>query len=278
MPTVNPYGRDAERQIAAVKCWMVLRGAACSTGPAPWAGPWTSRSGGDGRIDQQAAVAELVDWAVSLPHPCAEAAVSGGTKYEPVPLGDAHAFLQRTLDRPTWLGTSHLMVTAGAELRSVDVLSQYGFAAASRAVRNGAPLDWQQAVEETRDLLTSAGSWCTHAHLTRGSGSMGLSANQPDGDRRVDNPWASNWHDWSEFVTQGGFFDAYGVMRLPAHLRAQVEPPWHVSDLPDGQMVAEHPDLPAWFAASRIDDPTLQHARAVLGDALLDRSGEKIRA
>ena len=215
LPTTNPWGRDAEDVVAAIKCWMVLRGRR----PDGWSGPrgwpldrpyWQTSD-----EDVDAALVELVDWAVSLPGRGAVAAVSSTVDtFVPVPLNDAYTFMRRTQERFTFTMVNHLVVTAGNDLRSVDLRPREGLVAASEGVRSGKALDWRTSVHNAHTLLSAVGEWCAYGHLTRGAGTMSTSTLNPDGDRQVGNPWASRLEDWAELVIGGGFIDAYAIMRL----------------------------------------------------------------
>ena len=227
--------------------------------------------------DVDAALVELVDWAVSLPGRGAVAAVSStGDTYVPVPLKDAYTFMRRTQERFTFTMVNHLIVTAGNDLRSVDLRPREGLVAASEGVRGGKALDWRTSVHSVRTLLSALGEWCAYGHLTRGAGTMSVSTLTPEGDRRVGNPWASRLEDWAELVTGGGFIDAYAIMRLPISDRVQVEAVWQVSDLSVASILADHPDQAVWFSQPRVDASALDTARRSLGTSLIDRSQERV--
>lgn len=277
LPRTNPWGRDAEHAVAAIKCWMVLRGQR----PDGWSGPrgWGLERPYWQTSDDEvaAALVELVDWAVSLPGQGTVAAVSStvGT-YVPVPLEDAYAFMRRTQERLTFTMVNKLIVTAGKDFRSVDLRSREGLVAASEGVCGGKALDWRTSVHNAHTLLSTAGAWCAYGHLTRGTGTMSVSTLAPDGDREVGNPWISRSEDWAELVTGGGFFDAYAIMRLPTSVRAQVEAEWQITALPVGSILATHPDQAAWFSQSRVNASALDTARRSLGTSLIDRSQERV--
>ena len=228
--------------------------------------------------DVDAALAELVEWAVSLPGRGAVAAVSStvGT-FVPVPLSDAYAFMHRTQQRFTFEMVNTLVVTSGNDFRSVDLRQRGGLIAASEGVRGGKTLDWLAAASHMRELLAAAGEWCAYGHLVRDVGTSSTSTLSPDGDHQIGNPWASRKENWAELVTGGGFFDAYAVMRLPAATRQQVAAQWNVVDLSASCILAEHPDQAAWLAQPRTDPATLDTARRSLGEALIDRSQERVR-
>lgn len=278
LPAVNPLGRDTERAMSAIKCWIVVRGQR----PADWQGPFgwpMKRPVWDvSAADRLAALRALVDWTTALPARGATAAVTGiGSQYVPVPLSEAFGFMHRTMEGPQpILYSNRLVVTVGTQFRSLDIRMDKGFAALAQGVRNGAVLDWEAATGDMRQLITGLGAWAGYAHLTRGWGSLGTSSYHPDGDRNIGNPMASDPQDWAEFITAGGYFDAYALMRLPAERRDQVKPLWTVTELPHGHILAEHPNPAAWFAQPHINPATLQNARQTLGPALADRSNERI--
>lgn len=278
LPRVNPLGRDTERAMSAIKCWIVFRGHPAAERP-PGVGSnmagvaWEVDAG-----DRLAALRALAGWTTALPASGATAAVTGtGTGYVPVPLSEAFGFMHRTVEGPKQiLYSNRLVVTAGTQFRSLDVRMDDGFASVAQGVRNGAVLDWEAVARDMRQLVTGLGAWAGYAHLTRGQGSMSTSSLAPDGDRNIGNPMASESRKWAEFVTAGGYFDAYPVMRLPADRRRQVERLWTVTELPDGHILAEHPNPAAWFAQIHTDPATLHAARHALGNALADRSHERI--
>lgn len=278
LPTTNPWGRDAERAVAAIKCWMVLRGRR----PDGWSGllrgwPVERPCWQTSDEDVDAALVELVDWAVSLPGPGAVAAVSSTVDtFVPVPLKDAYTFMRRTQERFTFTMVNHLVATAGNDLRTVDLRPREGLVTASDGVRGGKALDWQTSVHNTHTLLSAVDEWCAYGHLTRGAGTMSTSTLNPDGDRRMGNPWASRLEDWAELVTGGGFIDAYATMRLPISVRPRVEAEWQISDLSVADIFADHPDQAAWFSQPRVNASALATARRSLGKSLIDRSQERI--
>lgn len=231
--------------------------------------------------DVDAALDYLLEWALALPGAEATAHLSLGHGYSPTHIDYLPSTMTAHLRRhdPVWRPMASAIIYAGHRFRATSVCPDAGIATFNEGHEIGSDFDWRPAVEATTAALAGAGDWCAYGHITRCFGTE-VNARDPQHGSLQAYPLLQPGHDRERPerlpLTDGYLFDAYGIMRLPSEVAADLPlNAWDTQPLPDESVLARHHNLGAWFDHPAVDRETLLQARALLTKRMLEHRSER---
>ena len=272
MPIVRPYHghgllTSAGDELGVVSAFLAIRGMPSETNGVRH---WTVSE-----EDTEAALNELIAWALALPGGERVADLCTGQVYTRVMTSDVLPAMRLRAHRlaPHRLQTNSAIVYAGSAFRQVEVLPDMGLAMAAQGSEVPADFDWESALRDITSVLRAVGPWCVYGHATRGF--------QPPQTIHPYHGSLQGKHLRTEeqrmAAERGQLFDAFGVMRLrPAQVEGVDLEGWRLSSTStQDQVLLQHNSPDRWFRDERVDQSTLSAARSLFSERLLDPTGEK---
>jgi hypothetical protein len=246
---------------AFLECRLAVR-AEYLPAPQPWKRHW--------QIDEallQDIYKRAAQWCLDLPHRPRTTYIFAGMESYPVPEGDASHWLAEAARALDPLETVELIVEAAdGAFRMTSLCPASAHLSLADGALTAAGFDWTQSLAALRGAVEQfAGAWARTGFIKRGSHWLHVGPPTFSGGHWVPIPHtAPTYFPYQREVEEDGILDACGVLILDRDAADRVPQTWRVEPLGSRHVLAQHPDLAAWFTAEHPDQQTLDTTRAEL--------------